>query len=136
MEAARLRKKSSLRVKGTRIMYSCYDAVLVYGWVETNDCCLNPDWLQKHGLEVFATSVVRNHMCEALYGIVVNVPLAGNVTVDPVSKALVDKLYGEWLEYHSRTFGEGLGFYLGVQGDFESEHSLYDITPGSDPFES
>ena len=117
-------------------MHSCFDCFVVYGWSEEReDMCIDPEWLASVGLSLYADSVIRAHMCTAIYGIEAHMSIEGIVTIDPADKARVDAAYAKHLEQWPAA--SQLGYRLGMMGDIEHNQKLYysrlhDNTPSSD----
>jgi hypothetical protein len=106
-------------------MHSCFDCFVVYGWSEPEErenVCIDPKWLASVGLSLYADSVVRAHMCNALYGIEAHMSIEGIVTIDVSDKARVDAAYANHVK---RWPASQLGYRLGMMGDIENNHKLY-----------
>ena len=51
-------------------MYGCSSPHIVYGFLEIdNEKVITYEWLSENGLELYATELIRNTACEAVYGV-------------------------------------------------------------------
>jgi len=131
-------------------MYGCFDPYLVYGFVgPSSEESLDADYVEAHGLRVWADSIIRCHLCNSVYGVLATLAPDGTCTVDPVEKAKVDAFYARFVAYHrardEKELAENLrdkdepseyadlpaaaGYHLALTGEYESEHSTYELDP-------
>jgi hypothetical protein len=113
-------------------MYGCYDAYLIYGIRDNNtNLILDESILEEyeaHDIGVYASEVVRCHMCMPIYGYSVGIDVTGQPrqVPDAVKQTLQD-LYDRLTLFHEQNGSEKptLGYFMAVCGDYEKEHSSY-----------
>ena len=103
-------------------MYGCFDGVIVYGFLEENNCAvLSSEWLDKHfpRVEIYASGVVRCYCSTAIYGIscTLNVE-TGVVELDQEDKKEIEAFFALYKSQNS-TCKPSLGFHTAVVGDYE-----------------
>jgi len=113
-------------------MYGCFDPHLVYGFVDpSSDESLDADYVEAHGLRVWASCLVRCHLCSSVYGVRAALAPVGTVAVDPAEKAKVEAFHARFAA-HRRARGEAVppaGYHLALTGEYESEHGTYELDP-------
>ena len=119
-------------------MHGCSDACLVYGFnmgdsrYVFDNYYLNKDY---PNVSEFAKNVVRNYLCEAVYGISCEIDKeTGQAIIRDEEKEQVKKLYEKYVEYLREELSEKnfaikiskiqLCFHLVVSGDYERCHEL------------
>ncbi len=103
-------------------MHGCYDAVMIYGFKEGNSTKhIDYDYLEEHGIEMYAVNVVRDYMDEAAYGIQCEFCEYTCRIISPSEeeRKKVEELYAKFMEYHDGNRDSKLGYYLVVSGDYE-----------------
>ena len=114
-------------------MYGCFSPYLVYGWCEgkTTDV-ISYHWLEVNKIDLFASNVIRMHGYEAVYGLIVNVDINGQIIIDEIDRQFVLNAYQAYLIKKNIPINSDsqnkpkLGFYLCVRGDVEwNEHEKY-----------
>lgn len=113
-------------------MYGCYDAYIVYGICEGNSHLMLDseilEELEEYNIHMYATEVIRNHMCEAVYGYYVSVDMTtGTLTAVPNKiKEVLEKLFDKLQAYHQDSKKPSLGYFTVVGGNYDTkEHSTY-----------
>jgi hypothetical protein len=115
-------------------MYGCSNAVLVYGFnIGDQEYIIDNDYLEDKfsGISEYAVEVVRNCLCEAVYGIYCVLDKeTGQAIISDEKKAKVKKLYDKYVEYLKNQLSESdfeykmkaikFGFCLVVSGDYET----------------
>lgn len=89
-------------------MYGEYEPMLVYG-IEDSDfeSCIDEEWLNENfpGIEIYPSSMIRNCMCSAIYGIVCDIDINGVISISDEEKKIVDNLYEEIKNFKKYTIG-------------------------------
>lgn len=111
-------------------MHTCFDAYLVYGVMDVDGMLLEEDWLCEKfpGMERYASSVVRGHMCSAVYGYMIGISETGDASVSEETRNEIKELYDILCKYHEKETDDKptLGYHLVISGDYETEeHSEY-----------
>ena len=118
-------------------MYGYAYPLIIYGWREEGyaNQVIGEDWLSKHyegdecakgtyeSIEVYASSQIKNHGAQPVYGVVCAVDSdSGQAMVpDLESKKKVDALFGKIFKKEGDNPHEcKLGYYLAVSGDYDS----------------
>lgn len=84
-------------------MYGEYDPYVVYGIMDKSGMILDSEWLYKHFCEcsIYTTSIVRNHTCNAVYGMPAYFNTSDGITsIHSKYKKYVEKLYSILLKYY------------------------------------
>jgi hypothetical protein len=121
-------------------MHGCFSPVLIYGFREEmmSNRTLVDDWVYEHfpGVQVFATEVIRLHMCHPCYGIPCSVDSNGDAELSAEKRATVDSLFKEYMKYHeypgkyTDDWGNTVSaphFMLALSGDYQKEQEEYDL---------
>ena len=117
-------------------MYGCANAVLVYGFnMGDQEYIIYYDYLKDKfpGIYEYASVVIRNCLCEAVYGISCGLDnKTGQAIISDEEKDKVKKLYNKYVEYMKKQLSRNkfeekikdikLGFHLAISGDYETCH--------------
>lgn len=102
-------------------MYGCFDGAIVYGVLEPSENKLiDKEWLRTRfpTVRTFASGVVRNFMCEPVYGDVCELKEDGSVVpLDVGSRGEIDRL--------AAVLGVKAGYQVALYGDYELCHEVY-----------
>ena len=121
---------------GKADMHGCFDANIVYGFSEcAEDAMLDYDWLRSTGVSIFASEVIRCHMCTPIYGNSCVLDQSGRITIEAPQRSAVDALHLRYSEYRASqglSLPEAASFHLAVSGDIESQQSVYTLDDDDD----
>jgi len=111
-------------------MYGCFDAALIYGFLEVLDgYCVDEDWLKSQGLSRYVDGVIRNHGCNPVYGLQGSLADDGQAFVSEENRLKVDEVYQL---YKAHCLKEGSAsedpkFHVVLFGDYENEWCFYEV---------
>ncbi len=125
-----------------RNMYGYAYPLVIYGWREEgyDNLVIHEDWLTKQYIDdkseddfenigVYASSQIKNHGSQPVYGVVCTVDIESGQTMVPdlESKKKVDALFGKIFKIKGDNPHEcKLGYYLAVSGDYDSCWDKYE----------
>ena len=105
-------------------MYGCSDPVIVYGWKETesdSERVICYEWLEKYGLSLYATEIIRNNACQAVYGIPCSFDSkVGKAIIGTEEKERVEKAFNDMVERYYKKNNKDppeLEYNYAVSGD-------------------
>lgn len=107
-------------------MYDEYSAHVVYGFSEpSTSFLLDEDYVASTlHLDVYASEVVRGHMCTPVYGIRARLHADGTIVIRPEDKEVVDRAYTLVSAQHTYTPPQ---YQLGLSGDLGVCHYRYTL---------
>jgi hypothetical protein len=118
-------------------MYGYAYPLVIYGWREEgcDNQVIGEDWLTTYckefegdeddteSIEVYASSQIKNHGAQPVYGVVCTVDIESGQSMVPdlESKKKVDALFGKIFKNKGDNPHEcKLGYYLAVSGDYDT----------------
>jgi len=118
------------RISSHKKMYGCYDAALVYGFMEVLDgYCIDEDWLRSQGLTCYVDMVIRNHGCNPIYGLQGTLAEDGQAFVSEENRRKVEEVYQLYKAHclKEESASQDPKFHVGLCGDYEIEWCFYEI---------
>lgn len=113
-------------------MYGCYDAYLVYGIRDNNTTMILDESVleeyEAYDISMYASEVVRCHMCMPIYGYSVGIDPSGRPnTVPEAAEKVLRELFERMAAFHEQngSVAPTLGYFMAIGGDYQKEHSPY-----------
>lgn len=119
---------------GCNIMYGCSDAAVVYGTFDgKSEHVLDREWLYCNfpNVEIFAGTVIRNHLACPIYGVACHMDEQGKVHLPDKEK--MDELtrFLNMLRETDENKDATLSYHLGVMGDWDICDTVYELSEHS-----
>lgn len=101
------------------------DPLIIYGWSENNsDTRICDEWLDNNEIEMYARGIDNGLMDEAVYGLACPIKLDGMPMLSLEERSTVIIAYDTYKLTHPNA--APLGFYLGIDGEYNSDQCVYD----------